>query len=360
MNIFKLLVINPGSTSTKVSVFENDLELGKKELEHSSDELEKYATAAEQVNLRKKAILQYMDELGVDMSEIHAIAARGVGRWGKYQAGAYEINELMVEDCKTNPGKHGSIVSPIIAYEWAKKYGIKAYIYDVVPVDELDDIARISGSPLIERMGASHTLNTKATARVVAQEMGRTYEDVTFIMCHMGGGIGVNLHKNGRIIDVTSDDEGTFMPERAGRVPCNALIKLCYSNKFTLGEMQTMMYSRGGLVGYLNTNDCKDVERRIIEGDKRAKLIYSAMAYQIAKDIGAMATSACGNVDRIVLTGGIAYSRMMTDMITERVSFIAPIVIIPGEMEMIALAKGVLRVIRGEEIAHEYIPGVTL
>ncbi|MHC1719290.1 MAG: butyrate kinase [Clostridiaceae bacterium] len=359
-DLYRILVINPGSTSTKISVFENDKEISTKNIEHSSEELAKYSTAVEQYEMRKEAILNYLKELGTGMQEMDAIAARGIGRWGKYSAGAYEINDLMEEDSLKDTGTHGMILSPILANRWAKEFGIKAYVYDVVPVDELEEIARISGSPLIERIGASHTLNTKATARKVAGEMGRTYEDVTFIMCHMGGGIGANLHKNGRIIDVTSDDEGTFSPERAGRVSTDALIKLCFSGKYTEKQARKLMKGSAGLVGYLGTNDCKEVERRIAAGDRKAELIYEAMAYQIAKDIGALATVVNGNVDRIVLTGGIAYSKMMTDMITERVSFIAPVVVVPGAMEMEALEQGVIRVLRGEEEAKKYIPGKTL
>jgi len=359
-DLYRILAINPGSTSTKISVFENDKEIGTRNIEHSSEELAKYSTAVEQYDMRKEAILDYLKELGVSLSEMDAIAARGIGRWGKYRAGAYEINDLMEEDSLKDTGSHGMILSPILANRWAKEYGIKAYVYDVVPVDELEEIARISGSPFIERMGASHTLNTKATARKVAEEMGRTYEDVTFIMCHMGGGIGANLHKNGRTIDVTSDDEGTFSPERAGRVPVDALIKMCFSGKYTEKQVRKLMKGNAGLVGYLGTNDCKEVERRIAEGDRQAELIYKAMAYQIAKDIGALATVVKGKVDRIVLTGGIAYSKMMTCMITERVEFIAPVVVVPGAMEMEALAKGVLRVLRGEEKASAYLPGKTV
>lgn len=360
MSVYKILVINPGSTSTKISVFENEKELGTKMLEHSAEELKKYDTLSGQSVLRRAAILEYLKELGIKLSEIDAIAARGCGRWGKYYAGAYEINDLMAEDCISAGKTHGSMTSAVIANEWKKEYNIKAYVYDVVPVDELEDIARISGNPLIERVGASHTLNTKATARMVAQQMGTTYEKVTFIMCHMGGGIGVNIHKNGRIIDVTSNDEGTFTPERSGRVPCDALAKLCLSGKYSKQEILEMMNGRGGLVAYLGTNDCKEVIKRIEAGDEKAKLIFSAMAYQIAKDIGSMATVVNGKVDRIVLTGGIAYSKMFTGMIKERVEFIAPVVIVEGSMEMEALAKGVLRVMRGEEKAREYLPGETV
>lgn len=356
-----ILVINLGSTSSKVSIFENSCELGNRIIEHPIQEISKYKSAIEQYDMRKNAILKYVAELGLNMHDIDAIAARGSGRWGKYRSGAYEINESMYEDCKANSGNHGSILAPILGFEWGKELGIKAYVYDVVPVDELEEIARISGNPLVERVGASHTLNTKATARKVAEDMGRTYKDVTFIMCHMGGGIGVNLHKNGRIIDVTSSDEGTFTPDgRSGRVPCDALIRLCYSGKYDYKQANKLLNNEGGLAGYLKTNDCKEVENRILGGDAYAKLIYEAMAYQISKDIGSMAVVACGKIDRIVLTGGIANSKMMTGMIIERIKFIAPVVIIPGTMEMEALAKGVLRVLRGEEKANEYIPGKTL
>ena len=355
---FRILVINPGSPSTTVAVFENAPCLGEKDLKHSSDELTKYDSALDQLDMRRTAILNYLCEIGIRIEDIDAIGARGAGRWGRYKAGAYEITKQMRDDCMEKGGTHGSQLSAILAYDWAQALGIKAYVYDVVPVDEMWDVCRISGSPLIERQGASHTLNTKATARVVAAEMGKRYEDVTFIMCHMGGGIGVNLHHHGQIIDVTSNDEGAFSPARAGRVPCLTLAKMCYSGKYTWQDINYLMNDRGGLVGYLGTNDCREVEERIKNGDKKAALVYEAMALQVAKDIGTMAVVVNGEVDRIVLTGGIAHSEMMCGMITSRVKFIASVVVKPGEMEQEALANGVLRVLQGKEKAWVYEPGI--
>lgn len=351
----KILVINPGSTSTKVAVFEDQVKRGERNVEHAAAELAAADGLAGQLAPRMRDIHAYLSEIGQDDAAFDLVVARGCPD-GVFEAGAYEINQALVDDCLSGRMTHPMALGPVIAYEWAQRLGVKAYNYDVVRVDELTEIAQISGSPLFRRSGASHTLNTKAVAREVAAGMGRRYEDVTFIMCHMGGGIGVNLHKNGRIVDVVGGDEGCFSPVRAGKVPQDGLIKLLSSGKYTGPQLNRLLRTQSGLVGYLGTNDCKEVEARIEAGDVEAKRIYDAMLYQVAKDIGSMAAAASGRVDRIVITGGIAHSKYVVDALRERVSFIAPVEVYPGAIEMEALAYGALRVANGEEAAHRYPP----
>lgn len=351
---YRILAINPGSTSTKVAIFVDGVKINEKNLEHSTESLAGLKELKDQIALRQRDIEAYVEEQGWSFDKINAIAVRGCPA-GVFEAGAYEINAQMAADCAAPGGSvHPMALGPVIAYQWVTAYGAKAYNYDVVRVNELCDLARISGTPLFERSGTSHTLNTKAVARQVAEEMGKSYETVTFIMCHLGGGIGVNLHQNGRIVDVVGGDEGTFSPVRAGKVPQDGILKLCFSGKYDTKGINRRLRMESGLTGYLGTNDCKEVEKRITEGDETAKLIYEAMAYQIAKDIGSMAAAAAGKVDRIILTGGIAYSEMLTGLIRERVAFLAPVVVFPGSIEMDALGKGILRVLRGEETTHQY------
>ncbi|RLD13437.1 MAG: butyrate kinase, partial [Caldiserica bacterium] len=242
------------------------------------------------------------------------------------------------------------------AYEIAKPLGIPAFIVDPVVVDEMDDLARISGLPEIERKSIFHALNQKSVARKAASDLGKRYEDVNFIVVHLGGGISIGAHRRGRVVDVNNalNGDGPFAPEKAGGLPTQALVDMCFSGKFTLEEMLKKLAGKGGLVSHLGTNDARKVEKMIEEGDEHAKLIYEAMAYQIAKTIGEMATVLKGDVDAIILTGGLAYSKMLTAWVKERVSFIAPVKIYPGENEMEALALGALRVLRGEEKAKIY------
>jgi butyrate kinase len=262
----------------------------------------------------------------------------------------------MVDRVENRPiMEHASNLAAPIAYGIAKKVGIPSYIYDCVMADELPDIARISGMPDIPRTSSSHVLNTRAMAIKAANNRGMKYEKMNIIVAHLGGGISINVHEKGRIIDLVSDDEGPFSPERAGRVPCRDLINLCYSGKFDKKTMQRKLRGNGGLRAYLNTIDAREVEQMIEEGNEEAKLVYEAMAYQIAKGIGELATVIEGNVDAIILTGGIAYSKMLTDWIVKRVKFIAPVEILAGENEMESLAFGALRVLRGEESARQYI-----
>ncbi|QZY56875.1 butyrate kinase [Crassaminicella profunda] len=350
----KILAINPGSTSTKIAIYENTKEIYKKSIEHPSEEIEKYRHIADQYEMRKEALMNFLKEINFDVKELSAVVGRG-GLLPPVQSGAYRVNESMVERLAKRPViEHAANLGAIIAYEIAKPLEIPSFIYDSVAVNELEDIAKISGMADIERDSFSHALNMRAVGIKVAKELGKSYTDMNLIIAHLGGGMSVSIHKKGKMVDIVSDDEGPFSPERAGRVPCKRLIQLCYSGKFDKNTMKKKLRGKGGLISYLGTNSAIEVEEKIKNGDEYAKLIYEAMAYQIAKGIGELATVVEGQVDTIIITGGIAYSKMITEWIKKRVQFIAPVEIVPGENELKALALGALRVLNGEEIAHEY------
>ncbi|NLX62506.1 MAG: butyrate kinase [Tissierellia bacterium] len=351
---YKILAINPGSTSTKIAIYEDERELFTTTLEHAVEELERYDNIQDQFAMRRDAVLSFLEEKAFDIKELSAVVGRG-GMLPPVKTGAYEVNELMLKTLRERPYmEHASNLGAPIAYEIAKAAGVKAYIYDSVRADELIDLARISGMPDIPRMSTSHVLNTRAVAIRVAEKYGRKYNEMNFIVAHLGGGISLNVHERGRIVDIVSDDEGAFSPEGSGRVPCRLLIELCYSGRYDKKTMLKKLRGNGGLKAYLGTTDAREIERMIEKGNERAKLIYEAMAYQVAKNIGELATVVEGKVDAIILTGGIAHSKMITSWIKKRVQFIAPVEIVPGENEMESLAYGILRVLRGEEKAREY------
>lgn len=352
MKTYKILAINPGSTSTKIALYENEKEVFTRKITHSNDELAHFDSITGQYGMRYQAIMKLLAHAKVDIYELAAIVGRG-GILPPVKTGAYHVNKKMVERLKNRPVvEHASNLAAMIAYEMATELSIPAFIYDSIASDELDDIARISGIKGIRRKSFCHVLNMRATAMLVANKMGRSYEDMNFIVAHLGGGISLSVHKKGKLVDIIADDEGPFSPERAGRVPCLDLIKLCYQHDKK--TMKAKLRGKGGLISYLNTNDAQQVEALIEQGDAYALKIYQAMAYQIAKGIGELATVLCGEVDRIILTGGVAYSQMLTQWIQERVEFIAPVEIIPGENELESLSLGALRVLKGEEIVHEY------
>ena len=351
---FKILAINPGSTSTKIAVYENERELLKKNIIHPAEELNKYTETTDQFDFRRQTIIQAFNEIGFDVRELNAIVARG-GALPPLKAGAYSINQTMVEFLKYRPrADHASNIAAVIAYEMSRELGIPSYIYDAISVDQLDDIARISGLPQTPRLSITHALNSRATAKKYSLSVDKPYTDLTLIVAHLGGGITLAVHHKGRMIDVISDDEGPFSPERAGRVPAVPLIDLCISGEYPRQTMKKFFRGKGGLLAYLGTTSALEVEHRIAQGDKEARLVYEAMAYQIAKGIGELATVVKGKVDAVILTGGIAYSDMLTAWVKERVEFIAPVIMMPGENEMESLALGGLRVLRGEEAAHEF------
>ncbi|WP_092921880.1 MULTISPECIES: butyrate kinase [Romboutsia] len=354
--VFKILTINPGSTSTKIAVFDNEDLVFEKTLRHSSEEIGKYEKISDQFEFRKTVIEDALTEGGIKTSDLDAVVGRG-GLLKPIEGGTYIVNEAMIDDLKVGVlGEHASNLGGIIAKEIGDTVNVPSYIVDPVVVDEMDDVARISGSEDIDRKSIFHALNQKATARRAAKELEKEYFDCNFIVAHMGGGISVGAHEKGKVIDVANalDGEGPFSPERSGGLPVGDLVKMCFSGKYTQDEIKKKIKGNGGLVGYLNTNDGREVESRIEAGDEKAKLVYEAMAYQVSKEIGSCASVLKGNVDAILLTGGIAYSKMFTGMIKERVNFISDVKVYPGEDEMIALAQGGLRVLNKEEEPKNY------
>ncbi|MDU3338166.1 butyrate kinase [Paraclostridium bifermentans] len=355
-NLFKILTINPGSTSTKIAVFENENLLFEKTLRHSSEEIGQYEKISDQFEFRKKVIEDALLEGGIKVSDLNAVVGRG-GLLKPITGGTYSVDEDMMEDLKVGVlGEHASNLGGLIAKEIGDSVGVPSYIVDPVVVDELHDVARISGIPEISRKSIFHALNQKATARRAAKDLDKKYEDCNFIVAHMGGGISVGAHKKGSVIDVANalDGEGPFSPERSGGLPVGDLVKMCFSGEYSLDDIKKRIKGNGGLVAYLNTNDGREVESMIAEGNEKAKLVYEAMAYQVAKEIGACASVLNGDVDAVLLTGGIAYSNMFTNMILDKVKFIAEVKVYPGEDEMIALAQGGLRVLNKEEEAKVY------
>jgi butyrate kinase len=349
---YKVLAINPGSTSTKIALFEDSTQVFKTNIEHPNSELEKYKSIADQYEMRHDAILEVLRSNSFDVKELDAVVGRG-GLLPPVKSGAYRVNELMVERLRNNPVvEHASNLGAIISYSIAEPLGIPSFIYDSVAVDELEPIAKITGIKQIKRSSFAHALNMRAVAIKTAKEMGKELKDVNFIVTHLGGGISVCVIKNGKMVDIVSDDEGPFSPERSGRIPAKEMMNLCY--KEDKAVVKKLLRGKGGLVSLLGTNSALDVEKMIADGDENAKLVYSAMAYQIAKGIGELATVVDGEVDRIIVTGGIAYSKFITSAIEKRVKFIAPVVMVPGENEMEALSQGTIRVLKGEEEAHEY------
>jgi len=355
---YRILVINPGSTSTKIGVFDNERAIFEKTIRHDTEELKQYKSIIDQYEFRKQTILAALDEEGINISKLSAVCGRG-GLLRPIEGGTYRVNEQMLKDLRKGySGQHASNLGGILAHEIAAALNIPAFIVDPVVVDELDPIARISGFSLIERKSIFHALNQKAVARRVAKQLGKKYEEANLIVAHMGGGITVGAYKQGRVVDVNNglDGEGPFSPERAGTVPAGDLVSLCFSGEYYREEIMKKLVGQGGLVGYLGTNDAVKVEKMIEAGNEKAKLIYSAMAYQVAKEIGAASAVLAGKVDAIVLTGGLAYGKGFVKEIADRVNWIAEVIVQPGENELQALAEGALRVLRGEEKEKEY-PG---
>ncbi len=350
-----VLVINPGSTSTKVALFKGAENVVQKNLSHSTEELDKFEKITDQFEYRKDMIIEWMTAEGYAIDQLKAVVGRG-GLLKPMPSGAYEVTQPMIEDLKIGvQGDHASNLGGIIAKSVADQAGVKAYIVDPVAVDEFEDVARISGMPEIERRSLVHALNVRAIAHRVAKEKACHIEDLNLVVAHLGGGISVVPMLKGKMIDANNANEmGPFSPERVGGLPTGDLAKLCYSGEYTFKELKTKMRGKGGLVAYLGTNDAREVLKMIENGDDKAKLVFDAMAYQISKEIGAMATVLKGQVDAIVLTGGVAYSKYLTDYIEGQVGFIAPVIVKPGEDEMLALNEGVMRVESGEEPAKIY------
>lgn len=347
---YKILAINPGSTSTKIAIFEDDQQIFVKTIRHSAEEIGSFPTIASQFSYRKDIILSTLKEAGISLSDIHAIVGRG-GLIKPIESGIYEVNAEMIRDLKVPVmGEHASNLGGLIAQDIAQSLGnrAKAYIADPVVVDELQPLARLSGHPLLPRVSIFHALNQKAIARTYAAEVGKKYEDLNLVIAHMGGGVSVSAHCQGKVVDTNNalDGDGPFSPERSGGLPTGGLVELCYSGK-PKGEIKKILKGEGGVVAYLGTNDMRMVEEKAAS-DPRYVQIQEGMCYQIAKEIGSMAAVLKGKVDAILLTGGIAYGKPITDYITDMVHFIAPVKIYPGEDEMRALALNGLMVLKGQ------------
>ena len=355
---YRVLAINPGSTSTKIALFDDEQPVFTVTLRHNTDEIGKFEGIIDQYEFRKKFVLAALDEHEIKPETLDAVVGRG-GLVKSVSGGTYKVNEKMLADLK-NPelwGRiHASNLGAFIADSIASEFNIPAFIVDPVTVDEFEPIARISGCPQIERRSLLHALNLRYCAFSIAREKGVKINDLNQIGVHMGGGISVAAIKKGRIVDVNNAvlGMGPFSPQRAGALPIGDLLEMAFSGKYTHKQMKDMFTKKGGLTAYLGTDDGQEVEERIASGDEKAKLIFDAMIYQIAKEIGACATVLKGEVDVIFLTGGLAYNSYLRENLFERIKFLAEIKVIPGEKEMEALSQGAVRVLKGWEEAKEY------
>lgn len=352
----KSLIINPGSTSTKIGVFEDETLLFEETLRHSTEEIAQYASIVDQKDFRKQIILDLLDKKNFDIKSLQVVVGRG-GMLKPIPGGTYAVSDELLHDLKVGvQGQHASNLGGILAREIGDSIGVPSFIVDPVVVDELIPIARYSGVPELPRTSVFHALNQKAVAKRFAKEQGKAYDSLNLIVVHMGGGVSVGAHEKGNVIDVFNalDGDGAFSPERAGAVPSGALVKLCYSGKYTEKEVYKKIVGGGGFNAYLNTNDMRDVEKMVEGGDKNAEEIRDAFIFQVAKNIGSMSCVLKGKVDQIIMTGGIAYDKQVIAGLKERVGFIAPVTVYPGEDELLALAQGALRVLNKEEAAKEY------
>ena len=352
---YRILVINPGSTSTKVALFDDEKCLVEESIKHSIAELSNFTKLWDQFPFRHKAILGFLQKHDIELKSLNAVVGRG-GLLRSIEGGTYKVNDTMLQDARKGiQGEHVSNLGCALADVVAKEAGCSAYTVDPVSVDEFEPLARYSGHPKIERRALAHTLNLHEAARRAAHQLGAVYLESNFVVAHLGGGISVAPVKGGRIVDVNdASSSGPFSPERTGELPLQPFINLCFSGDYNKAEMKKMVMGEGGLKAYLSTHSAEEVEELIDKGDQNALEVFHAMAYQIAKEIGAMATVLCGDVKAIVITGGLANSRLLTDWIKESVSFIAPVLVLAGEFEMEALVSGALRVLRGEEQAKTY------
>jgi butyrate kinase len=355
--MFRVLVINPGGGSTKVAVCEDEDCVLTRSIVHPHDEVARFEDVFAQREYREQAIADALRAEGIDMKTLDAVVGRG-GALKPLESGTYRVNEALVDDIKAGrvQAQHASNLGPIIAYDIAESLGKPAFIVDPVSVDEFTPEARISGLPEIERKSLDHPLNSKMVARKAARELGGIYRDMNFIIAHLGTGISISAHERGRAIDVNNaHDGGPFSTQRAGSLPVTQLVDLCYSGKFTRDEMFARLTRSGGLRAYLGTDDMVKAEEMARAGDEKALLVIAAMAYQVAKEIGASAAVLKGHVDAVVFTGGIANSDYLVNLVKERVGFITPNVFVyPGEHEMESLALGALRVLKGEEEPRQY------
>lgn len=350
-----ILVINPGSTSTKIAVYDRTNEVFTDSIEHDLAKLDTYETIGSQYEFRKQTILNALKSRGFDISGLSCVIGRGGVGLQPVKAGGYEVNDLMVDRLLNRPlVNHASNLGGVIAKAIADELGLKAYIYDSVATDEMADIARISGLPKIERTSAFHALNSRAMAMQAAVDMGTTFSEGNFIVAHLGGGISLSVFERGKAVDICADDEGPFSPERSGVMPSNKLVDFCFNSGYAYPEIKKMLRGKGGVRAYLHTIDMKKVQKQNESGDLRTRMILDAMIYQTAKSIGSLATVVCGEVGAIIITGGIAYDPYVGSELNRRVGFIAPVKILPGENEMLALARGAARILSKEEWPQEY------
>ena len=352
----RVLSINPGATSTKVAIYEDEKPVKVQSIRHSPSELSSFKKTIDQLDCRKNLVLKFLRENKIKIKSLSAVVGRG-GPFKSLFSGTYRVNERMLSDVRSGnvQADHVSNLGCLLAFDLTRGTDIPAFIVDPVSVDEFPPVARISGLPELPRKSLSHALNIKMVARKTAKRLGKKYEKLNLLVVHLGSGISVTSHQKGKMIDVNNaNDGGPFSPQRVGSVPVTGLARLCLSGKYTYPQVYERLTKKGGLLAHLGTDDLEAVEKRITSGDDKAELIYKAMVYQIAKEIGAMATTLAGKVDAIVLTGGMANSKRLVKEIKERVKFLAPLLVFPGEDEMEALTRGALRVLNGEEKAKEY------
>jgi len=352
----RILVVNPGSTSTKLSVFEGEGECIQGNVVHSTEDLKPFRRITDQIEFRMALIRRFLRDNRVDIRTLKAVVGRG-GLLKPIRSGVYRVNAAMLEDLGSGRfGEHASNLGGILAHGLAGEAGCPAYIVDPVVVDEMDAVARLSGLPGLERKSIFHALNQKSVAREVARKIGKPYTDCNFIVAHMGGGISVGAHCRGCVVDVNNalDGDGPFSPERTGGLPVGQLVEMCFSGKYTLAEMKRKIAGLGGLLAYRGSNSFQELKAARRAGDKKAKLLYAAMAYQVSKEISLHGATLKGAVDRIILTGGLACDETFVGMIRERVSHLAAVEVIPGEREMAALAQATLAVLRKIESEGEY------
>jgi butyrate kinase len=352
-----ILAINPGSTSTKIAIYEGSRPLFLKNISHPHADIARFTKITEQYEYRKNHIINELSQSHIDVDSIEAIVARG-GLLHPIKSGVYIINDRMKNDLRQGLlGEHASNLGGLIADEIARNIpNCKAYIADPVVVDEMQEVARFSGHPKFKRLSIFHALNQKATGRAYARLINKKYDELNLIIAHMGGGISVGAHYQGKVIDVNQalDGEGPFSPERTGTLPAGALASMCFEENMTLDKVKKMIGLEGGLTAYLGTNNAYEVELRAQDGDDMARLIQDAMSYQIGKEIGALSTVLKGKIDAIILTGGISHNPMVVEYIKQMVSFIAPVIIYPGEDELHALIWNGLLVLRGELVPKDY------
>jgi len=347
-----ILAVNPGSTSTKVAVFLDSAVIYEKKILHTAKEIDGYSRIIDQKEFRTKIVMNFLKENSFDPTILKAVVGRG-GMLTPMKSGTYIVNREMVEYLENTYIEHASNLGAIIADIIAKTVGINAYIVDPIVIDEMDEIAKITGIPAIKRQSLFHALNQKAMGREAAKSLNKSYNNCNLIVAHLGGGISIGVHKMGSVVDVNNglNGDGPFSPERAGSIPAWNLVELATSGLYSLPDMQKIITGKGGLVAHLGINDLREVIKLIDSGDKKAELVYKAMAYNIAKSISALAPVVNGNIDGIVITGGLAYNEDFVKLIEERVAFLAPVFVFPGEDEMRSLAQGALRVLKKEEEA---------